>query len=95
MGYALTYEAACEGIILEAPRGDGGFGYDPLFYYPPLKKTFAEMTLEEKSSVSHRGKALKELREEFDKVLVWVRQRLEEERRWRLGEMCVEAPNDE
>jgi len=80
-GFALTYEGYCEGEILEEPRGTGGFGYDPLFFYPPLVKTFAEMTLEEKSSVSHRGRALRELQKEFDKVLIWIQQRLEEEQR--------------
>ncbi|MEJ5299513.1 MAG: XTP/dITP diphosphatase [Thermodesulforhabdaceae bacterium] len=80
-GFALTYEGYCEGEILEEPRGTQGFGYDPLFFYPPLGKTFAEMTIEEKSSVSHRGRALRELQKEFDKVLIWIRQRLEEERR--------------
>jgi XTP/dITP diphosphohydrolase len=67
-------------VIGEAPRGDHGFGYDPLFYYPPLYKTFAELTLEEKSQVSHRGKALRELQNEFDKVLQWLHRRLDEER---------------
>lgn len=86
-GFALTYEGFCEGEILETPRGTGGFGYDPLFFYPPLGKTFAEMSLEEKNSVSHRGKALQELRREFDKVIIWIRQRLEEERRI-LGHGC-------
>ncbi len=80
-GFALTYEGTCEGEILEEPRGSNGFGYDPLFYYPPAGKTFAEMTMEEKSRVSHRGKALDELRSEFDKVLIWIKQRLDEERR--------------
>ena len=79
-GPALTYEANCEGVIVDAPRGEHGFGYDPLFYYPPLAKTFAELTLREKSQVSHRGKALGELRNEFQKVLRWLSQRLEEER---------------
>jgi len=69
----------CVGIITEEITGTGGFGYDPVFYYPPLGKTFAEMTPEEKNRVSHRGKAMAELREEFDKVLIWLRQRLEEE----------------
>lgn len=80
-GFALTYEGKCEGEILTEPRGSYGFGYDPLFYYPPLGKAFAEMTGEEKSRVSHRGRALQELRNEFDKVIMWIRQRLEEERR--------------
>lgn len=79
-GPALTYEATCEGMIVEAPRGKQGFGYDPLFYYPPTEKTFAEMTLAEKSTVSHRGKALRDLKKEFDKVLQWLTRRLEEER---------------
>jgi XTP/dITP diphosphohydrolase len=75
-GPALTYEAECKGVIADAPEGDKGFGYDPLFYYPPLKKTFAQMSSEEKNQVSHRGKAFAELREEFDKVLIWIRQKL-------------------
>ncbi len=72
-GPALTYEARCEGLITEEPAGQNGFGYDPVFFFPPLKKTFAEITRTEKSRVSHRGKALSELREEFDKVLTWIR----------------------
>ncbi|SMC19980.1 XTP/dITP diphosphohydrolase [Desulfacinum hydrothermale DSM 13146] len=87
-GPALTYEAVCEGEITHELRGTHGFGYDPVFYYPPLGKTFAEMTLEEKSSVSHRGKALREFRDEFDKVMVWLRQRLEEEKRMLVGDIC-------
>lgn len=46
-----------DGEILESPRGAGGFGYDPVFYFPPLKKTFAELSPEEKNQHSHRGKA--------------------------------------
>ena len=75
-GAALTYEARCEGLIAESASGINGFGYDPVFYYPLLKKTFAEMTPQEKSQVSHRGKALKELLAEFDKVLLWLRQQM-------------------
>lgn len=75
-GPALTYEASCEGVIAEAPAGEGGFGYDPVFYYPPLEKTFGQLTREEKSRVSHRGKALQELREEFEKVLTWIEQNI-------------------
>jgi XTP/dITP diphosphohydrolase len=78
-GPALIYEGKCEGEIAETLTGDQGFGYDPVFYYPPLKKTFAQMSLEEKNRVSHRAKAMAELREEFDKVLIWLRQRLAEE----------------
>jgi XTP/dITP diphosphohydrolase len=72
-GEALTYEARCEGLIAEKPAGSKGFGYDPIFFYPPLEKTFAQMTMAEKSRVSHRGQALAELRDEFDKVLQWIR----------------------
>jgi XTP/dITP diphosphohydrolase len=75
-GAALTYEARCEGMIAESASGTNGFGYDPIFYYPPLNKTFAEMTPLEKSQVSHRGKALKELQNEFDKVLLWLQQQM-------------------
>jgi XTP/dITP diphosphohydrolase len=52
-----------EGVILESPRGSGGFGYDPLFFYPPLGQTFAELTSEEKFRVSHRGEAFRKLLE--------------------------------
>jgi XTP/dITP diphosphohydrolase len=50
-----------DGEILEAPRGEGGFGYDPVFYFPALKKTFAELSVEEKNQHSHRGKAFRKL----------------------------------
>ncbi len=75
-GAALTYEARCQGLIAEEPAGDSGFGYDPVFYFPPLKKTFAQLSREEKSRISHRGKALRELKDEFDKVLIWIRQNM-------------------
>lgn len=75
-GPALTYEGRCEGLIARAPAGTHGFGYDPIFFYPPLNKTFAQMNLEEKGQVSHRGRALQELRAEFDKVMIWLRQHM-------------------
>jgi XTP/dITP diphosphohydrolase len=75
-GPALTYEARCEGLIAEQFSGSNGFGYDPVFYYPPLNKTFGELTIEEKSHVSHRGKALRELRGEFEKVMLWIKQHM-------------------
>ncbi|MCF8094828.1 MAG: XTP/dITP diphosphatase [Desulfobacteraceae bacterium] len=71
-GAALTYEGRCEGMIARQPAGQNGFGYDPVFYYPPLEKTFAQLAAEEKNRVSHRGQALFELSEEFDKVLKWI-----------------------
>jgi len=77
-GPALTYEGFCEGEIAHTMIGENGFGYDPIFYYPPLKKTFAEMTGEEKNRVSHRGRAMAEMREEFEKVIVWLQKRLAE-----------------
>lgn len=57
-----TFEGACTGSILEAPRGDAGFGYDPLFLSDELGKTLAEATPEEKDRVSHRGRAFTALR---------------------------------
>jgi XTP/dITP diphosphohydrolase len=75
-GAALTYEARCEGIISEEPAGSNGFGYDPVFFYPPFQKTFAQITRNEKNGISHRGKALAELKSEFDKVLIWIRQHM-------------------
>jgi len=75
-GPALTYEARCEGLIATEPAGSNGFGYDPVFFYTPLNKTFAQITREEKNRVSHRGKALAELKSEFDKALIWIRQHM-------------------
>ena len=60
-GYMEMYRGETTGEILEAPRGDWGFGYDPLFSLPDVGRTFAEMTQEEKAQHSHRGKALKAL----------------------------------
>ena len=53
-----TFRGVVEGEILEEPRGTEGFGYDPLFYYPPYGRSFGEISVEEKMAVSHRGKAL-------------------------------------
>lgn len=75
-GPALTYEGRCEGLLTEAPAGANGFGYDPVFFYPPFNRTFAELSREEKSRVSHRGKAMRELREEFEKVMTWIRRHM-------------------
>ena len=77
-GSALTYEGRCEGELTVEPQGEGGFGYDPVFFYPPFGKTFAEIPLQEKNRVSHRGRALAEVREEFDKILKWLSARLSE-----------------
>lgn len=58
-GKEVHAQGTCQGEILFAPRGENGFGYDPVFYSPELKKTFSEATEEEKSTVSHRGRALR------------------------------------
>jgi XTP/dITP diphosphohydrolase len=79
-GPALTYEGRCEGSILEKKQGESGFGYDPLFYFEEFGKSFAECNSEEKNKVSHRGKALAEVRKEFDKIMIWLNQRLAEEK---------------
>ena len=79
-GPALTYEGKCDGIILQEPRGESGFGYDPLFYFGQHSKTFAELTMEEKNKVSHRGKALKEVKSEINMIAKWLEQRLAEEK---------------
>ncbi len=62
-----TASGTVRGEILRAPRGDKGFGYDPLFFYPPLGRTFAELTADEKFQVSHRGNALRDLFRYFAK----------------------------
>jgi XTP/dITP diphosphohydrolase len=61
-GREWVVEGVAEGMITRAPRGDGGFGYDPLFYYPPLGRTFGELSDEEKSHVSHRALAAAQAR---------------------------------
>ena len=58
-GDELVCEGECPGTIAFAPMGEGGFGYDPVFFVPELRKTFGQLTAEEKASVSHRGKALR------------------------------------
>ncbi len=57
-GKALTAEGRCDGTIAFAPMGEGGFGYDPVFFVPEKAKTFAQLTEEEKNEISHRGKTL-------------------------------------
>jgi XTP/dITP diphosphohydrolase len=60
-GEEVVAEGVCEGIILDKPRGDGGFGYDPVFLLPEVDKTMAELSLEEKNLFSHRARALRAL----------------------------------
>lgn len=62
-GEVLHTEAAMEGLIAEKPAGNGGFGYDPILYIPEYGKTGGELTMEEKNKISHRGKALKAMKE--------------------------------
>lgn len=79
-GPALTYEANCEGTIIDERRGDNGFGYDPVFYFEEYNKTFAELSSEEKHRVSHRGKALAQVKTEVQQIKKWLDQRLFEEK---------------
>ena len=65
-GERLFVSGSSEGIIIDELRGDGRFGYDPVFLYPPMNKTFAEMSSEEKNSVSHRGRAIESLLESIE-----------------------------
>jgi XTP/dITP diphosphohydrolase len=67
-GRELTAEGHCEGLIAEAPRGAGGFGYDPLFLLPALGRTLAELTREEKNRFSARAEAARELVRELDRL---------------------------
>ena len=60
-GREMTVRGETEGLIIDDARGDGGFGYDPYFYYQPFGKTFSELTAEEKNAISHRGKAIAKL----------------------------------
>ncbi len=65
----LTKKGTVDGTILAAPQGSGGFGYDPLFFYAPLQRSFGQLTPEEKLAVSHRGRALRELFKTLFKIL--------------------------
>ena len=65
-GASVSVRGTAEGLILTEKKGRGTFGYDPLFYYPPFGKTFAEMDGSEKNSISHRGNALALLMEKRD-----------------------------
>jgi len=77
-GPALTYEGKCDGVIIDEPRGENGFGYDPIFYFEEFGKTFAELSSDQKHAVSHRGRALAEVRAEADKIKKWLDQRISE-----------------
>lgn len=68
-GRVLHTEAAMEGLISGEPAGSGGFGYDPILYLPEYQKTSAELTIEEKNKISHRGKALELMKAELKKAL--------------------------
>ena len=67
----LVVSGTCSGRILAAPRGEDGFGYDPLFYIPEKEKTFAQMTTDEKNEISHRGNAVRKLLQELP---AWLEQ---------------------
>lgn len=69
-GNYYTVRGDVKGYILEELTGEGGFGYDPLFFYEPFNKTFGELTPDEKNEISHRGVALKELKEVISKIVL-------------------------
>ncbi len=62
-------QGECHGIIAFEPRGEGGFGYDPIFFLPELGKTMAELTIEEKNEISHRGKAARRARQILERYI--------------------------
>lgn len=66
-GHEIVARGECKGTILKEARGEGGFGYDPLFFFPQFGKTFAEITAEEKNEVSHRKAALREFEKIWEK----------------------------
>ena len=68
-GDTVTARGECPGLITYSPRGEDGFGYDPIFLVPEKKKTFAQMTAEEKNAISHRGVALQKFKVELEKYL--------------------------
>ena len=68
-GKTLTAEGRCDGTIAFAPMGEGGFGYDPVFFVPEKAKTFSQLTAEEKNEISHRGKALEAFAKKLETYL--------------------------
>lgn len=68
-GDTITAEGRCDGTIAFAPMGDDGFGYNPVFFVPEKAKTFAQMTLEERTEISHRGRALANFAEKLETYL--------------------------
>ena len=68
-GDVITARGECPGTIAFAPMGEGGFGYDPVFFLPGLKKTFAQLSPQEKNAISHRGKALEVFEEKLKEYL--------------------------
>ena len=68
-GDRVEARGECAGTLAYAPKGADGFGYDPIFFVPGLKKTFAELSPEEKNAISHRGNALKAFREKLETYL--------------------------
>lgn len=68
-GDVITAYGECSGTIAFAPQGDGGFGYDPVFWLPALKKTFAQLTADEKNAISHRGRALIDFQSKLETYL--------------------------
>ena len=68
-GDVISARGECEGTVAFAPMGEGGFGYDPIFFVPSLKKTFAQLSAEEKNSMSHRGRALEVFKAKLEEYL--------------------------
>ena len=68
-GRKIVARGECPGVITREVHGENGFGYDPVFFIPSLKKTFAQLTPEEKNAISHRGKALEQFQKELERYL--------------------------
>lgn len=68
-GDVISARGECPGTIAFAPMGEGGFGYDPVFFLPQMKKTFAQLSAEEKNAISHRGRALEAFRVQLEEYL--------------------------
>ena len=68
-GTELTAQGECRGTIAYAPQGENGFGYDPVFFVPEMRKTFGQLTPEEKNAISHRGVALRAFGEKLKEYM--------------------------
>jgi XTP/dITP diphosphohydrolase len=89
---ALSWQGVVKGLIHDQAQGHNGFGYDPIFYYPPFKLTFGEMDDAAKNRVSHRAEAAKAMRADWPRILEFFRSPRESRDLWKNSRRALIAP---